>query len=108
MRRRLNCRAIVLGLTALLASATSVAAEPPDWMRALVAVATPEHDEKATAVVMHSEYLLSVRSASKLKRIERVAYRILRPGGEHFGLVRAFWDPQSKITGIHGWSIPPT
>ena len=89
MRGSLGGAALALGLVAAGMYAPSAAAVPPDWMRSLVSVPTPEHDEKATAVVMHSEYLVTVRSGTKLKRVERVAYRILRPGGEHFGLVRA-------------------
>jgi len=91
----------------LLLATAAAAADPPDWMRAQLPVATPDHDEKTTAVVMHSEFFLTVKPNGKIKRLERVVYRILRPGGDRFGHQKFYWDPQAKITALHGWSIPP-
>src|SRR5258707_3029153 len=103
-RVRLAAAASWLALCAVPASAS----EPPDWMRALAGAVVPDHDEKANAVVMYSEAVLTVQSNGKLKRVDRIAYRILRPDGERLGTVRSDFDDQSPITDVHGWSIPPS
>jgi hypothetical protein len=42
----------------------------------------------------------------KIKSISRRAYKILRSAGREYGLIRATFDAETRITGIHGWCIP--
>jgi uncharacterized protein DUF3857/transglutaminase superfamily protein len=80
--------------------------DAPAWMHALTSAPLPPHDEKTDAVLLYSEEILIVQSNGKLKEIDRSAYKILRPGGRHFGKVLFPFDPDSRITNIHGWCIP--
>ena len=98
---------LAAGLALAFACPAARAADPPDWMRAAAALPTPEHDAKALAYVMHSDYVLTVQPDKRLIRTERMAIRILRPGGESYGIVRRYFDAQTRITAMHGWSIPP-
>lgn len=84
----------------------AAAGDAPAWMHALVNAPLPAHDEKTDAIELYSERILTVQANGKLKVVERHAYRILRPGGKEFGLVRVDFNSESKITGLRGWCIP--
>ncbi len=95
-----------LAACALVVTAATAAADAPDWLRAQLSAPLPPHDEKTNAVELYRESVLTVQPDGRLKSLERVALRILRPEGESLGLVRRSFDAQSPITAIHGWSIP--
>lgn len=82
------------------------AADAPQWLHALVNAPLPPHDERADAVLLYAEDILNVQSDGKIKSIERRAYKILRPDGREHGMVRASFDSETRITGLHGWCIP--
>src|SRR5215472_3593755 len=82
------------------------AGDAPQWMHALVNVPLPEHDEKTDAVLLLAEDTFAVQGNGKMKRIERRAYKILRPDGRRYGTVYANFDAETKINSIHGWCIP--
>lgn len=82
------------------------AASAPDWMRAQVNAPVPSHDDETDAVVLFSETELAVLGPGKMKRLERRVYKILRADGAAYGVVRVDFSPHSKVTSIHGWSIP--
>src|SRR5580693_7234453 len=81
-------------------------ADAPQWMHAVVNAPLPAHDEKTNAVLLYSEDVLSVQSNGKIKKLERRVYKILRPDGREYGVVRADFDAESKINNMHGWCIP--
>jgi hypothetical protein len=80
--------------------------DAPGWMHALVNVPLPVHDEKTDAVLLYSENIFTVQPNGKIKQTERAAYKILRVGGKHYGMVRAIFDADTRITAMHGWCIP--
>jgi hypothetical protein len=82
------------------------ASDAPAWMHALVNVPLPEHDDKTDAVLLYSEYVFSVQPNGKIKGMERAAYKILRVGGKKYGVVKADFDADTRITALHGWCIP--
>jgi hypothetical protein len=84
----------------------ATAGDAPAWMHAQVNAPLPAHDEKTNAVLLYSETVLTVQPNGKIKRLEREAYKILRPDGKGRGLVRAYFDSQSRITGMRAWCIP--
>lgn len=90
---------------AFLAPSTR-AADAPGWMHALTSAPIPEHDEKAEAVVMYFEEILTVQANGRMKETDRVAYKILRPDGRHLGKVVYYFDPETRINHMHGWCIP--
>lgn len=80
--------------------------DAPGWMHALVNVPLPAHDDKTDAVLLYSENIFTVQPNGKIKQTERAAYKILRVGGKHYGMVRAIFDADTRITAMHGWCIP--
>src|SRR5258708_6132900 len=99
-------RALMLFLLLALVPRPVVAGDAPAWMHALINALLPSHDEKTDAVLLYSEEILMVQPNGKLKEIDRNAYKILRPGGRHFGKVALPYDSDSRITSIRGWCIP--
>src|SRR5215467_6087868 len=87
-------------------SAPARSGDAPQWMHALVNVPLPEHDEKTNAVLLLAEDTFVVQGDGKMKRIERRAYKILRPDGRRYGTIYANFDAETKINFIHGWCIP--
>src|SRR5580700_1367194 len=98
--------AVLLGLGAVGVPRAARAGEAPQWMRALVNVPLPAHDDKTDAVLLYSEDILSVQGNGKIKRTERRVYKVLRPDGRKYGKVFADFDSETKISSIHGWCIP--
>src|SRR5882762_7500501 len=98
--------ALMLFLLLAFAPRQASAGDAPAWMHALTSVPLPAHDEKTDAVLLYSEEILIVQPNGKLKEIDRSAFKILRPGGRHFGKVTLTFDAETRITGIHGWCIP--
>src|SRR5467141_2530863 len=105
MRRVLTSFALIM-IGFLAAVPRSAAGDAPGWMHALVNVPLPAHDEKADAVLLYSERIVTVQSTDKIKMTVREAYKILRPGGREYGTVVASFNSRSKITGMRGWCIP--
>lgn len=82
------------------------AADAPGWMHALTSAALPKHDEKTEAVVLYSEEILTVQPNGKMREVDRMVYKILRPSGRHLSKVQFYFDGETRITRIHGWCIP--
>jgi hypothetical protein len=82
------------------------AGDAPAWLHALVNSPLPEHDDKTDAVLLYSEDTLTVVSTDKIKEHVRAAYRILRPAGREYGVVKVSLNAHKKVTHLHGWSIP--
>jgi transglutaminase-like putative cysteine protease len=97
---------VLLAIVAQAACAIGHAGDAPVWLHALAAAPLPAHEDKTPAVVLLAETLITVQPDGKVKRLYREATRILRPDGENRGLVRAYFDAQSRITNLRGWSIP--
>ena len=99
-------RRVLATLAAVLASSPAVAATAPAWMHALVNQPDGLHEDKTVAIALYSESVFAVQAAGKIKRLDRVAYRILRPDGVGRGIAHVTYDAQTKITELHGWCIP--
>jgi len=97
---------LLVAICLLLTPRPAFAGGAPPWLRALVDVPLPEHDDKTDAVRLYSEKILTVQPNGKIKTIEREAYKILRPDGKSYGMVQASYDSETRITGMHAWCIP--
>jgi hypothetical protein len=75
-------------------------------MHNLVNAPLPTHDEKTDAVILYSEEILTVQSTDKIRETVRMAYKILRPNGREHGIVAVWFNPNRKVTNLHGWCIP--
>ena len=92
----------------LLGSPLAQAGEQaPQWMSALANAPVPEHDEDTEAVLLYSERIVSVQSATSMKIMVRKAYRILRPEARrNHEYVAIDFGPQKKVTSLRAWCIP--
>lgn len=84
----------------------ALAGDAPAWMHSVASAPLPAHDERTDAVLLYSEQNVNVQSADKIKIQVREVYKILRPGGRSFGLVRVDFSPSRKINSLKGWCIP--
>jgi hypothetical protein len=96
----------ILAAMGWLCASCQAHAGAPSWMHALVTVPLPVHNEKTNAVLLYSDTSISVEPSGKIKRMERRAYKILRPEGEARGKVVFVVDAKTHITDLHAWSIP--
>jgi transglutaminase-like putative cysteine protease len=78
----------------------------PPWMQSQVATSLPQHDSDADAVTLYSDVNVTVTPDGKIRRLQRIVYRILRNQGARRAVVRVDFDAQSRITRMHGWSVP--
>jgi hypothetical protein len=106
MRRFLIYSALFMFVCLLTVPFSAAGGDAPAWMHALTSVSLPAYDEKTDAVLLYSEDILNVQANGKIKSISRRAYKILRSAGREYGLIRATFDAETRITGIHGWCIP--
>jgi hypothetical protein len=99
---------LIAAATLCAASHARVAltATPPPWVQAQASAALPEHDDETDAALLYADVSLTVQPNGKILRQAREVYRILRPAGVNRGIVRADFDAQSRVTHMHGWSIP--
>ena len=84
----------------------AVAGDAPQWMHALVGATLPAYDDKTSAVLLYSDTNVTVLSEDKIRMHVRQAYKILRPEGHNRGMVWVNFNPERKITSLHGWCIP--
>ncbi len=105
-----KCWALVLTSAAMWALSvspcTASSGEAPQWMHALVGVPLPAYDDKTNAVLLYSETNVTVLSPDRIKTHVREAYKILRPEGRDRGILAVYFDRNTKISNMHGWSIP--
>lgn len=97
---------IAFALGCCLHGSIACAADAPAWLHDLVNAPLPAHDDETDAVLLYSESVLTVQAPGKYKRLDRKAYRILRKDGDEYGIVRAWFDSQTRITAMRGWCIP--
>jgi transglutaminase-like putative cysteine protease len=107
----LTGQATIAALAGLIASvlgtSPAFAAEAPKWMHALTGVALPAYHERTEAVELYSDTSITVQPNGKIKRLERKAYKILRPDGAKLGqLSFVFAEGRSRVTDVHAWCIP--
>jgi hypothetical protein len=91
----------LLGFGALRASAAA-----PDWLQVAARDQLPKYPEKTVAVMLRNDQIATVKNNGEVTTVYRRAYRILRPEGRDFGVVQIFFDSETRITSVKGWSIP--
>jgi transglutaminase-like putative cysteine protease len=105
--RRSAANALVLVIALGIGNDPAHGAEAPQWMHALTGVALPTYHERTEAVELYSDTSVAVLSGGKIKRLERKAYKILRPDGAKLGqLSFVFAEGRSRVTDVHAWCIP--
>ncbi len=98
-------------LTICFTSPAAKAVDVPQWLRdaaqqSAAPGAPPNGD--ANAVILFDDQETNVKDNGEIETMHRRAFLILRPGGKSAGVLNVPFDPQMKITSIHGWCIPKT
>ena len=106
MKKTLVIVAVLCATAGSAALVPIVKAEAPAWMHTAATAPLPAHDEKTDAVLLYAEDVTAVQPNGKIKTFRRRAYKILRPDGKKFGYVVGYFDAETKIIAMRGWSIP--
>jgi len=75
-------------------------------MQSQLTASLPQHDSDADAITLYSDISVTVAPNGKIHRAQRIVYRILRNQGARRAVLRVDFDAQSRITRMHGWSVP--
>lgn len=92
----------LIGLT--LASVLGIAGTP-DWLKQAAQATIPAYQDDPDAVVLLDERLTSVSPAGEVRTSYRKAYKILRPSGQTRGIVTVYFDHETQLAFLKGWSI---
>jgi hypothetical protein len=79
----------------------------PDWVRAAAAQKLPSYPPETNAVVLLDETTLTVGPDGRATEHRRHVVKILRPAGREEGLIRVYFDKDTKLASFHVWSIGP-
>ncbi len=101
----INTVSKLLLVVALLGWTPNVVAGTPDWLRAIAREHLPKYSDDTDAVTLLSEQVTSVNDDGEIKTVHRRAYKILRPQGRERGLVTVYFDNETRLTNLKGWSI---
>src|SRR5882762_2828964 len=96
----------LLATLSLFGARLAVAGDAPSWIHAQAGATLPAHDDKTNAIVLYAETILTIQPNGKIKKLYREVDKILRPDGEGRGVVRVYFDSQSRITNLHAWCVP--
>lgn len=84
-----------------LASATSV----PEWLRTAAQQPVKKYADDVNAVILLDDQSVTVNDKGEIIRHERLAVRVLRPEGRDLATYPVYYDSDSKVNYLHGWSI---
>src|SRR5215469_9712753 len=93
---------VVLSLTGCWSAVAGV----PDWLRTAAAEQLPKYADETPAIMLRNEQMTNVKSSGEVTTVYRAAYKILRPEGRRYGVVRVYYDSETRITSLKAWSIP--
>jgi transglutaminase-like putative cysteine protease len=77
----------------------------PDWLRNLSKQPARHYADDVNAVALFDDTETTVKDNGEIVTYKRVAFRILRPEGKHYGTYALYYDNETKIKSLHGWSI---
>ena len=97
--------AVVRGAAVLCILALQAGAAAPDWLRAAARETLPSYADSPQAVMLRHEQTTTVKSNGEISTVHRAAYRILRPEGRRYGVVQVYFDGETRVTSLKGWSI---
>jgi len=95
----------LVALQASLLLGPTAVAGTPDWLRRLAGQPLPNYPDNTSAVIMLDEQLTSVDHEGEIKTLYRRAYKILRPQGRKYGTLVVYFDQETRLTYLKGWSI---
>ena len=81
------------------------AASTPDWLRNLAQQPAKHYGDDVNAVELLDDQETTVRDNGEIVTHVREAYRILRPEGKEYANLQLFYDGETRINYLHGWSM---
>jgi hypothetical protein len=87
-----------------LASAASAA--PPDWLQAAARDPLPKYPDDTAAVMLRNEQITTVKGSGEITTLHRAAFKILRPEGRAYGVVKVYYDSDTRVGSLKAWAIP--
>jgi hypothetical protein len=81
-------------------------AAPPDWLQAASREALPKYADDVRAVMLRNDQVATVKNNGEITTLYRRAYKILRPEGRSYGTVEIYYDSETRISSLKGWTIP--
>lgn len=96
---------IVLFALVLVGFSSKAAGDVPDWLRNLSRQPAKSYADDVNAVILLDDQVTTVKENGEILRHGRLVVRILRPEGRDFATYPVFYDSDSKVNYIHGWSI---
>jgi len=101
-RRRISQLTLLL---VLLAGVPAAFAGVPGWLRDLAAQPLPHYPDDPDVVQLLDEQTTSISKDGEIKTYYRRAYRIIRKGAEHFGRIPVFYDSETQLTYLKGYTL---
>lgn len=77
----------------------------PDWLRAAAHQPVKKYADDVNAVVLVQDETTSINDKGEIVRHGRLVYRILRPEGRELANYPVYYDSDSKVNYLRGWSI---
>jgi hypothetical protein len=99
-------RAAWLLAAALLAAGLPARAGVPDWLSSAQRLDLPDYPADTDAVLLFNEQITTVKAKGEITTRYRRAYKILRPDGRGYGTAVVYFDDETRLTYLKGWSLP--
>jgi len=105
LKKVINPRLLALVLCALGFCSPAFATDVPEWLRSLSRQTPKSYADDVNAVILLADQVTTVKENGEIVRHGRLAARILRPEGRDFAEYPVFYDTDSKVNYLRGWSI---
>jgi hypothetical protein len=106
-RRRLTKESRCVLMIGLVFASTLVFAGTPVWLKDAARAPLPTYPDDTDAVVLLDDTFTTVSPAGEVRTTYRKAYKILRPAGHTRGILSVYFDNETQLTFLKGWSITP-
>lgn len=104
-RRLINAFQFALAAAAFAVAGPLASAGTPDWMKQAAQAPLPTYPADTDAVILLDERLTTISPAGEVRITYRKVYRILRPQGRTLGTVYVYFDGETQLKFLKGWSI---
>jgi transglutaminase-like putative cysteine protease len=96
---------IIFVLAMLSVLPVTASAGVPDWVRSVAQQPAKKYADDANAVLLLDDQETTVRENGEIVTHQRLVYRILRPEGKEYSRCGVWFDQETKIHYLRGWSI---
>ena len=96
---------VVAAVAGLLLASPPAHAGTPDWLRSAASQQLPVYDKDTIGVILLDEQVTTVKDNGEIVTLYRRAYRILRTEGRELGTVVVYFDKETRLNRLIGWSI---